>query len=404
MSADRLPPPLGEPIPERFAMLGPLPTGTTVLEASAGTGKTFTIAALVARYVAEGIATMDELLVVSFSRESTRELRERVRERLVSVRAGLARPQDVDARDSVLAHLANATPDEVGRRYRRVQVALADFDAATVTTTHGFCQQVLATLGTAGDHDPGAQLVEGISDLVREVADDLYLRKWGVAGAGPPELTIEQFRSLALDVAVRDPGTLLVPDPAESDPSSPHGLRTRIASAVRAEVEARKRRLHLFDYDDLLSRLDGTLRAQTTGSVAVQRLRDRYRIVLVDEFQDTDPVQWSILRIPFHGHRTLVLIGDPKQAIYAFRGADVHAYLSAREVAGTVHTLPTSFRSDAALVAGLHAVFGGAALGDPRIRVGPVEAVHRGRLVEVDAAPQPVRLRVLLRDGLAAPS
>jgi len=69
------------PAPEAFDLLGPLPEGTTVLEASAGTGKTFTIAALVARYVAEDVATMDQLLVVSFSRESTRELRERVRER-----------------------------------------------------------------------------------------------------------------------------------------------------------------------------------------------------------------------------------------------------------------------------------------------------------------------------------
>ena len=84
------------PAPEAFDLLGPLPEGTTVLEASAGTGKTFTIAALVARYVAEDVATMDELLVVSFSRESTRELRERVRERLVDVRDALAEPAAVD--------------------------------------------------------------------------------------------------------------------------------------------------------------------------------------------------------------------------------------------------------------------------------------------------------------------
>jgi exodeoxyribonuclease V beta subunit len=398
--AEVLPLPLAEPVPERFDMLGNLPTGTTVLEASAGTGKTFTIAALVARYVAEGVATMDQLLVVSFSRESTRELRERVRERLVSVRHGLARPHEVDPKDTVLAYLASADSDEVRQRHRRVQTALADFDAATLTTTHGFCQQVLAALGTAGDQDTGAQLVEDLSDLVREVADDLYLRKWGVDGAEPPAMRVDEFRGLALDVALRDPGTLLVPDPSEVDPATPHGLRTRIALAVRAEVDLRKRRLHLFDYDDLLQRLDGTLRADLTGEIAVRRLRDRYQVVLVDEFQDTDPVQWSILRIPFHGHRTLVLIGDPKQAIYAFRGADVHAYLSAREVAGTIRTLPTSYRSDAALLSGLEALLGGAALGDPRIRVGPPEAVHEGRLVEVDGPPSAVRLRVLPRAGL----
>ena len=398
--ADALHLPLAEPVPEPFALLGDLPTGTTVLEASAGTGKTFTIAALVARYVAEGIATMGELLVVSFSRESTRELRERVRERLVQVRDGLARPQDVDPGDTVLAHLADAPADEVALRHRRVQVALADFDAATVTTTHGFCQQVLAALGTAGDHDTSAQLVEDVSDLVLEVADDLYLRKWGVAGADAPAMTVQDFRALALDVALRDPATALVPDPADADPATPHGLRARIARAVRDEVDLRKRRLHLFDYDDLLQRLDGTLRDEVTGEVAVQRLRERYRVVLVDEFQDTDPVQWSILRIPFHGHRTLVLIGDPKQAIYAFRGADVHAYLEARQLASTVRTLPTSYRSDAALLRGLDALLGGAALGDPRIRVGPIEPVHQDRLVEVEDAPAPVRLRVLLRDGL----
>ena len=275
--ADALHLPLAEPVPERFALLGDLPTGTTVLEASAGTGKTFTIAALVARYVAEGVATMGELLVVSFSRESTRELRERVRERLVQVRDGLACPQDVDPGDTVLAHLADAPADEVGRRHRRVQVALADFDAATVTTTHGFCQQVLAALGTAGDHDTSAQLVEDVSDLVLEVADDLYLRKWGVAGAGAPAMTVQDFRALALDVALRDPATALVPDLADADPATPHGLRARIARAVRDEVDLRKRRLHLFDYDDLLQRLDGTLRDEVTGEVAVQRLRERYQ-------------------------------------------------------------------------------------------------------------------------------
>ena len=107
-------------------------------------------------------------------------------------------------------------------------------------------------------------------------------------------------------------------------------------------------------------------------------------MVLVDEFQDTDPVQWRILREAFHGHRTLVLIGDPKQAIYGFRGADVHAYLRGRE--------PPARRCDAAdelaqrrraaRGPGLR-VFRGAALGDPRIRVLPVAAHHRSRLVDV---------------------
>ncbi|BEP13443.1 exodeoxyribonuclease V subunit beta [Acidothermaceae bacterium B102] len=378
---------------ESFDLLGPLPTGTTVLEASAGTGKTYTIAALVTRYVAEGIATMDQLLVVSFSRESTRELRERVRERLVSARDGILGA--VDPKDEVLVHLAAVDHDELLVRARRLEEALATFDAATVTTTHGFCQQVLMALGTAGDLDPDALLVEDLSDLVREVAEDLYLRQWGRPDADPPSLKPAEFRELATAAAKDRTSTLL---PARDTDGTP-GLRARVAAGVQHEVDKRKRRQHLIDFDDLQLRLAAVLKDPMTRDAALSRLRDRYTIVLVDEFQDTDPVQWAILRDPFHGHATLVLIGDPKQAIYGFRGADVFAYLDAVSTAGTVSTLPTSYRADAALLDGLAAVFRGAALGDPRIQVVPVTAVHDGRLVTVENHDAPVRLRVLARDG-----
>ena len=378
--------------PEPFDLLGPLPEGTTLLEASAGTGKTFTIANLVARYVADGVA-MEELLVVSFSRESTRELRERVRERLVSARDGLADAATVPTDDGVLQLLADAEPELIDVRRKLIEEALTVFDAATVTTTHGFCQQVLLALGTAGDHDPRAVLVESIADLVAEVADDLYLRKWGVPNAGPADMTRAEFLELAM-AAATDPATDLLPSP---DIDGLPGQRARIAGAVREEVDRRKRRQQLIDYDDMLTRLAATLTDPATGPVARTRLRQRYQVVLVDEFQDTDPVQWTILREAFHGHRSLVLIGDPKQAIYGFRGADVHAYLAARAEASTVRTLPTNHRSDALLLDGMSAIFGGAALGDDRIRVLPVEAAHDGRLIDERV---PAQLRVVPRDGL----
>ncbi|HTE72048.1 MAG TPA: UvrD-helicase domain-containing protein [Actinomycetes bacterium] len=381
-------------MPEPFDLLGPLPTGTTVLEASAGTGKTFTIANLVARYVADGVP-MESLLVVSFSRESTRELRERVRERLVSARDGLARPATIADDDLVLGQIADAEAEAVDVRRKLFEEALTVFDSATVTTTHGFCQQVMLALGTAGDHDTGAVLVESIGDLVAEVADDLYLRKWGAAAADPPDMSRADFHALATAAAL-DPATELLP-PADTDGLP--GQRARIAAAVRTEVDRRKRRQQLIGYDDMLIRLRDTLVDPTTGPIARRRLRARYQVVLVDEFQDTDPVQWTILREAFHGHRTLVLIGDPKQAIYGFRGADVHAYLEARESASVVRTLPTNHRSDRALLDGMSAVFGGAALGDERIRVLPVEAAHDGRLVDAEV---PLQLRVVPREGLPA--
>ena len=127
-------------------------------------------------------------------------------------------------------------------------------------------------------------------------------------------------------------------------------------------------------YDDLLVRLRDTLLGPH-GEAAVARLRSRYSVVLIDEFQDTDPVQWEIVSRAFDaGAVALVLIADPKQAIYAFRGADVHAYLAAARSAAARATLQTNRRSDQTLVDALDALFAGARLGHPEIAYRTVRA------------------------------
>lgn len=107
-----------------FAITGPLPSGTTLLEASAGTGKTWTIGALVTRYVAEGVVTLPELLVITFGRAASREMRERVRDQLVVAEAALARPEDHrDTDDALLRLLVDAPDAEVAMRHSRVRTA-----------------------------------------------------------------------------------------------------------------------------------------------------------------------------------------------------------------------------------------------------------------------------------------
>ena len=105
--------------------------------------------------------------------------------------------------------------------------------------------------------------------------------------------------------------------------------------------------------------------------------------MLVDEFQDTDPIQWEILQRAFgDGQTTLVLIGDPKQAIYAFRGADVYSYLAAAETAGERATLEVNRRSDQGLIDAYDAMFGGAKLGHEGIVYRHVRSAgHRCRAV-----------------------
>ncbi|HEV8152568.1 MAG TPA: UvrD-helicase domain-containing protein [Solirubrobacteraceae bacterium] len=383
-----------------FDVCGPLPSGVTVLEASAGTGKTFTIAGLTARYVAEGVAP-EELLVMTFTRNATAELRDRVRERLVSAEQGLDRVltgEPVDASDGVLALLATGNEHEVRTRQRRLAAAVADFDAATIVTTHGFCQEVLGGLGIAGDLEPGIGFVEDVGDLVEQVVDDLYVRVFYDA----EEVLFSRDQALKIArEAVRNPDAPLEPEPDETLP----GRRRKLADAVRTELDQRKRRLGVLTYDDLLTRLDGAL-ALDGGELIVERLRERYRVVLVDEFQDTDPTQWRIVRRAFgDGSTTLVLIGDPKQAIYAFRGADVYAYLDAKEAAGTQETLDVNWRSDQPLLDAYDALFGNAQLGHTGIVYRRVRAADANLVPRLDGPPLRIRIvdrgRVGTHNGMA---
>lgn len=376
-----------------FDVCGPLPTRTTLLEASAGTGKTYTVAALVTRYVAEGVATLPDLLVVTFGRAASQELRERVRGQLVAAERALADPITTRAGDdTLLALLADGDDAELVTRRQRLTAALADFDAATIATTHQFCQQVLTGLGVAGDTETTNTLVEDLDDLIIEVVDDLYVRAFGAPGAIRPPFGYPEAMTLAR-AAVNDPQTTL--EPATENPASGAGWRYRFASGVRVEVDKRKVARGILGYDDLLSRLADVL---GPGSAARERMRARWKIVLVDEFQDTDPVQWQVLELAFAGSATLILIGDPKQAIYAFRGGDVFTYLTAAGTAQTQATLGVNYRSDAPLVEALQVLMGGAALGDDLIVVRPVVCRHGSSRLVGAPKPAPLRLRVVKRD------
>ncbi|MDH6680570.1 exodeoxyribonuclease V beta subunit [Rhodococcus sp. LBL1] len=374
-----------------FDLFAPLPTGTTVLEASAGTGKTYAIVGLAARFVAEEGVDLSELLLVTFSRAATKELRERTRERFATAAAGLVDP--VAARgsaDPLVAHLAKADDVEVAARRRRLMQALSDFDAGTIVTTHSFCQRMLDGLGIAGERDPDAVLVEEAEDLVAEVIADLFLGRFGRADS---RLLTPADARAAARAAIFDPQAALAPEGADGTRA---GDAVAFATAVREETRRRKRLVGIRDFDDLPELLHGVLTDPDHGEAACRRVRDRYRVVLVDEFQDTDPQQWGILRAAFHGHSTLVLVGDPKQAIYAFRGAEVLSYLDAVDAADRRQELTCNWRSDAELVAALHHLHGGAALGHADIVVHAVDAAKPGS--RLHGAP-PLRVRYLSRAG-----
>jgi exodeoxyribonuclease V beta subunit len=378
---------------EPFELLGPLPPprSTTLLEASAGTGKTYTLAALVTRYLAEGVATLDQMLLITFGRAASQELRERVRAQILEALLAVTDPGG--AGDSpLLRHLSTGTSHELAERRQRLRDALAGFDAATIATTHQFCQLVLKSLGVAGDSDSGVQLVEDLDDVVTDIVDDLYLAHFGQQ-KDDPLLTYEAAVKLAREVVGGAHAELrpLAPTPG-LDPA----VRVGFATAVCEELERRKRKLGILHYDDLLSRLADALDGD--DSPARSQMRRRWSIVMVDEFQDTDPVQWQVVDRAFTGHSTVILIGDPKQAIYAFRGGDIVTYLHAASTADRQRTLDVNYRSDGPLVAALQAVMRDAQLGDPRIVARPVAAAHPGHRLAGAPHNAPLRLRVVNRD------
>jgi exodeoxyribonuclease V beta subunit len=380
---------------DRFDLLGPLPAerSTTVLEASAGTGKTFALAGLVTRYVAEGRATLDQMLLITFGRAASQELRERVRCQIVDALVAFD-DNSMVGDNQLVACLIDGTTAERDERRQRLRDALAGFDAATIATTHQFCQLVLKSLGVAGDTDAGVTLVEDLSAVVAEIVDDLYLAHFGQV-RDDPVLNYRDALRIAREV-VKNPSTQL--RPRDPQPGSRAAVCVKFAKDVLAELETRKRRHGVLGYDDLLIRLAAAL--NTDDSPARLRMHQRWPIVMVDEFQDTDPVQWEVIDRAFNGQSTLILIGDPKQAIYAFRGGDIVTYLRAAETAGDKRTLGTNWRSDAALVERLQAVLRGAELGDPAIVVHHVDAHHRGHRLEGAPHNHPFRLRVVRRATL----
>jgi exodeoxyribonuclease V beta subunit len=379
----------------------PAPATTTLLEASAGTGKTWAIAALVARYVIEDGTPLDKLLVVTFGRAASQELRSRVRERLVeaerllesAVSAGNPDPGE----DALSARLLRADADELLRRRNRARRALTDFDAATIATIHQFCHLVLRGLGAAGDTDARAELVEDLEELREQVVDDLYAA-WFASSPEEPVLSRAEAGELARRV-VGDPQALLRPEDGGTDAVA--DVRVRFACAVREQMQVRKRRLGILSYDDLLSRLADVLEHE--GSPAQLRMRERWDVVLVDEFQDTDPVQWEVFRRAFGGHAAMVLIGDPKQAIYAFRGGDVVTYTRARGSADVLATLDVNYRSDGPLVSAVTAVLRGARLGDG-IEVREVRAQQQAGRLAGAPSDSSFRLRLVHRSQFGHPS
>lgn len=449
-----------------------LKRGVNVVEASAGTGKTYAIAMLVLRFVVEFGVAVEELLVVSYTRAATEELRSRIRKRLVEARDLLAGSQKSREDAAFLLYL-DTLPDKA-LAIARLEVALLDMDRAAVYTIHGFCQRMLREqalesgqlfdmeltadvrqirselvadywrtrmyelsgfhcslfLGHFSSPDALYGTVKGVGaeDLIEpderiSVADTLLqvdtafqgVQRWWQETASTLERCFwdalekgmfkkafrENFESwweqcglffsgdeqrLPSNLALLGRAglmaelngnklrgdakkTLFLQDFPLAGEEVDHFLATcdrailaiRVGLALELQTGLRERLLGQgrFSFDDLvvsLARaLDGPQRKELQ-----QVLAGRFQVALIDEFQDTDSAQYRIFSSLFGGREKkhfLFLIGDPKQAIYKFRGADIAAYFQARKSADYLLGLGRNYRSSPLLVAAVNNLF-----------------------------------------------
>ena len=387
-----------------FDLLGPLPQGRLAIEASAGTGKTFALAGLATRFIAEGGVAPSELLIVTFTRAATNELRSRVREQLTKAAAYLGNELPESQEDDLLVHLASRDQE---LRLGRLRQAITEFDAAAITTIHGFATQVRGSFGTSASTDLDARLDTGAEDLVKASSADALA---SAAAAGLPADHLPKLKDLTRFTALRlgRPRMVLAPVPGQDGAGPAVGVLRELVEEAKDLVDRRRRHEGTLSFDDLLSQLHRELEGPGSDAV-VDALQRRFKVALIDEFQDTDDLQWKIFQRIFGGRgneASMVLVGDPKQAIYSFRGADVQAYLLAvGPGSGTERRcLATNWRSDGALLGALDTLFTGASFGDdniPFVTVEPVEGNRERRLTDAGGNSLPtLSLRLAFGHGI----
>jgi len=373
--------------------------GARLIEAGAGTGKTFTLATLVLRLVLERGASMSRILVVTFTRAATQELRSRLRRRLRLARQLLI-SDDVsdDGEAAVAAAVVRAAVARDGEALvrQRLEAALLQIDEAVVATIHGFCHRALREFGFRA----GLLGEQAVVDDAGEVWDEVATELWRIAANaeasafghadvygllaglwGTPEALAADLPKLC------DPLRETHPKRDASEAAAAlHALR----DAAIARFETRMSSRGECTQDQLIERLWRATRQPEFAAA----LAERWPLMLIDEFQDTDPQQWDIFRALYDAgdpaQRWLCLIGDPKQAIYRFRGGDLGTYLAARrhvvaqaQDGPALATLEANYRSAPGVLRAVDTVFG----------------AHPLPFVVEDIAYRPLRANAAVRDG-----
>ena len=430
--------------------------GSSLIEASAGTGKTYAIVGIYLRLLMEKSIPVEKILVVTFTEAATAELKVRI---TGSIQQLLSVLQTGKTEEPLFKYFLEQQQDGSGERQnsamRRLRRALFSFDEAPILTIHGFCHKMLSDFSFETNSTFDAKLLGNQEALIAESTQDYwrgqvystcqdYSRVFLEFFENPVDLS-KEFKKIISRPRLRlhpriekRPHSILErvyrlfqrlqgywnsqeeslsrwisenkiwrsdlqqkyfkqtrqylenDDPFTSsaglakltsteirkkyagDTPLPeffeqcdtfYRLKNSMRSAilvdyfqcVKTRLREKKRLLNVYSFDDLLQDFHAALQGEQ-GQALAHRVRRRITVALIDEFQDTDPIQYEIFSILFK-QGNLFMIGDPKQAIYSFRGADVFAYLQAKQEAQRQFTLLTNWRSHPRLVEAIGHLF-----------------------------------------------
>ena len=412
--------------------------GLRAIEASAGTGKTWSITLLHMRLILSGVP-IENILVSTFTTAATAELRDRLRERLaegIRLSEKILSGRQLETEEANVGELLHACPNHLAL----LQAALSNLDLAPIHTIHGLASRILSENAATLGLDPDTVLVTDTDDILEEILDDLFVQNPELfldldrsnkdlaalvrvvkahpdLALQPPTFTapeeleslIQRYLALAAGIrpeemaaGIKNAATkkaliqrlgemkagthvafsrLSIPQQSALTPElhalwealdaahapiaaaalAPHIL---VARELPKRLNARKRELGLRSFDDLMHCVRDALMDPLRGPALLSSLRLRYEAVLIDEFQDTDAIQSQVFSCAFADPQWLqthpfLLIGDPKQSIYQFRGADLASYQELVAKA-EVYTMDTNHRSDGALVDALNNLYASA--------------------------------------------
>ena len=447
-----------------------------LIEASAGTGKSWTVSLLVLRLLLEKNLTLDQILVVTFTEAATKELRDAVRSRILEALAFFQNPRlktDKKEYEELYNKQVHGSDDEAILRLRRAKLSI---DEAAIFTIHSFCQRALTEYAFEASLPFESELMDDDSELMQKLTDDFwrksfikapkallyhlqnnkvtpdsllkdirstvgkpYLKRygpsvnslddsiwqqledlfskaieaWQAQGDEVKEMLLDNYERLnqrsykpehiceaceAMDALFDDPSLFaqvkntvqkirqdkITTALKKNQQALPEirffkiwqnyfecleqveqrskafisTVRLDLLDYLQGKLPIEKRRLGVLSFDDLLLNLQQALEKHPQLSL---NLSQQYKAALIDEFQDTDPTQYDIFsQIYKNAHETcMFLVGDPKQAIYRFRGGDIHTYLKAKidTEEQNRYTLKTNWRSHPDLVTALNTVY-----------------------------------------------